>query len=292
MRALLLSLLLIFAAAPGATAQGADPNDGIRRYVNGTWQLVFREEVKGGTGTIRSVATIITITLRYDGTRTITQDVQMDQETPVRASESHDFYRVDEIDGTNFTLTAWREGEQASTSRRRRTGDDTMMTEGSDAVYQRVANTQESTPDALPPQRDPPGGAPPAPPPPTPPPPPPPAADTNPPAPAIGTMGDAQARDFMIGVWTASLTVSGARIDSRFEYRASGEVVGTQTVTRNGETKRYDVTGAYTTVATGADRFRLTFYVPGQQPASTELQVVDRDTLFNPAEKYEAKRVR
>ncbi|MFT3809474.1 MAG: hypothetical protein QM698_06100 [Micropepsaceae bacterium] len=296
MRAFFLSLVLLFAAVPGARAQGADPNDALRRYVNGSWQIVFREDVKGGAGDITSVGTIITITLRYDGTRTITQDVQTNNEPPIRAAEVNDFYRVEEIDGTSFTLTAWKEGEAPQTSRRKRTGADTMATEGSDAVYQRVPNMQQPDPGALPPQPVPPGGAPAAPPPQAAAPTPDPAApvtdpDPRPAVPGVGTMGDAQARDFMVGVWTATVVQSGASIDSRIEYRASGEVVGKQTVTRNGKTQTYDFTGAYTAVATGGDSFRLTFFMAGQQPISTELQVIDQNTLYNQPENYQTKRV-
>jgi len=292
MRAVLLSLLLLFAAVPQARAQGADPNDDLRRFVNGTWQIVFREEVKGGAGEINAVATIITITLRYDGTRTITQDVQTNQDAPIRAAEVNDFYRVDEIDGTSFTLTAWKDGEAPQTSRRKRTGADTMATEGSDAVYQRVPNMQQPDPGTLPPQLTPPGAAAPAPQAAAPTPEPA-APDPRPetPAPAMASFGDAQARDFMVGVWTASLTGPSGAIESRFEYRSSGEVVGTQTVTREGNAKRYDFAGAYTAVATGPDRFRLTFFVPGQQPIATELQVIDQNTLFNAKENYQAKRI-
>lgn len=276
MRAFLLSLLILITALPAARAQDADPNDGVRRFINGTWQLVFREEVKGGTGDIKAVATTITIVLRYDGTRTITQSVQIDDQPPVQQpGVTNDYYRVDEIDGTKFTLTTWGDDGVAQTTTRFRTGADTMQLEGNDAVYQRVAGSQETPPAPLPPQRDVPGGAPPAP----------------PPAPAMASMGDAQAHQFMVGIWTANLVYNGATLDSRFEYRASGEVVGHQTVTQNGQTKRYDITGAYTTVATGANSFRLTFYVAGQQPVSTELQVVDQNTLYNQAENYQAKRI-
>lgn len=277
MRAFLLSLLILITALPAARAQDADPNDGVRRFINGTWQLVFREEVKGGTGDIKAVATTITIVLRYDGTRTITQSVQIDDQPPVQQpGVTNDYYRVDEIDGTKFTLTTWGDDGVAQTTTRFRTGADTMQLEGNDAVYQRVAGSQETPPAPLPPQRDVPGGAPPAPP---------------PAAPAMASMGDAQARDFMVGVWTASLTGPSGAIESRFEYRSSGEVVGTQTVTREGNAKRYDFAGAYTAVATGPDRFRLTFFVPGQQPIATELQVVDQNTLFNAKENYQAKRI-
>ncbi len=277
MRAFLLSLLILIAAGPGARAQDADPNDGIRRFINGTWQLVFREAVKDNPDGIKTVATTITIVLRYDGTRTITQSVQLDDQPPVQQpGVTNDYYRVDEVDGTKFTLTTWGEDGAAQVTNRFRTGADTMQLEGNEAVYQRVAGSAETAPSPLPPQRDVPGGAPPAPP---------------PPAPAMASMGDAQAHQFMVGVWTASLTYNGATIDSQFEYRASGEVVGYQTVTQNGQPKRYDITGAYTTVATGANSFRLTFFVAGQQPVSTELQVVDQNTLYNKADNYQAKRV-
>ena len=100
MRALLFSLIFALFAAPAAHAQTGDPNEDLRRYVNGVWQLTFREEVKGGTGDIKSVSTVITITLRYDGTRTITQDETVNDRPPIRTAETHDYYRVDEIDGT------------------------------------------------------------------------------------------------------------------------------------------------------------------------------------------------
>lgn len=274
MRAFVFSLLLLAFGAATAAADAPDRNDDIRRFVNGTWRLVFREEVKGGSGDIKSVATIITITMRYDGTRTITQDQQLNDDAPVRASEVNDYYRVDEGDGTNFTLTAWGDDSPPQTSNRRRTGADTMMTEGSDAVYQRVVGTQEVLFGPIPPQRDAPRAAPP------------PVPGAAAPASPEQEAADAKFRQFMLGRWTASMQANGATIDSVLAYHAGGAVTGYQTV----GAARYDIAGAFTVKATGENSFTLTFYLPGQQPAAAELQVVDQNTLFNPKENYQAKR--
>ncbi len=282
MRALLLSLLLLAFGAAAAPARAADPNDDVRRFVNGVWKLEFREDVKGGKGDIQSVATILTITMRYDGTRTITQDQQINNDPLVRVTETNGYYRVDEIDGANFKLTAWSDTDPPQTSNRRRTGADTMMVEGSDAVYQRVPASQEVIFGGIPAQREAPaasggGGAAPAP----------------APAPAPVTpeqnAADAKLRQFMLGRWTASVQANGSTIDSVLDYHASGEVTGYQTIT-GANPARYDVNGAFTVKATGADSFTLTFYLPGAQPLSTELQVVDDNTLYNQTEKYQAKR--
>jgi len=277
MRALLFSLIFALFAAPAAHAQTGDPNEDLRRYVNGVWQLTFREEVKGGTGDIKSVSTVITITLRYDGTRTITQDETVNDRPPIRTAETHDYYRVDEIDGTNFTLTAWSDTDAPKATRRMRAGADQMKVEGSDAIYQRVAGTQEAAPTPLPPQRDPPGAGSP------------PAAAASPDA---QQSLDARLRDFLIGRWTASATQNGTTVESMLDYRTSGEVVGYQNVTTNGSTRRYDVKGAYTVVASGDKAFTLTFYLPGLQPVSTVLEIVDADTMLSRAENYQTKRVR
>lgn len=296
MRAFLLSFVIALAAVFPARAQDSDPNAGIRQYVNGTWVLTFSEDVKpGGPSDIKKVATIITITMRYDGTRTIVMDQQLDDRPPVRASETNDYYRVDEVDGTRFTLTSWSDTDPPKTTNRTRTGADEMMTEGSDAIYRRVPGSQEGLLGPMPPQRTAPGGGgqPPAPQPtaaPTP------AIDTStPPAAPAPLSQEQQARDaalraFIIGRWTATVTQNGQTIESILDYHASGRVRGTQRVSANGKVMQYEIDGAYTIVSTGDRSFTMTFYLPGLQPAEAKLEIVDDNTLFNPAENYRATR--
>lgn len=269
MRALLFSFVLGLAFMLPALAGAPDRNDDVRRFVNGTWVLTFREEVKGGKGDIKSVTTVITIVLRYDGTRTITQDQLVNDAAPIRTAETHDYYRVDEVDGTQFTLTSWSDTDPPNTSRRTRSGADQMMVEGSDAVYQRTPGTQESLAGPPPPQREAPSGA---------------------PLDAQQTL-DAKLRAGLVGRWAASATRDGTTVEAVLEYRTSGEVVGYQNVTANGRTQKYDVKGAYTVVASGENSFTLTFYLPGMQPVSTALEVVDADTMLNRAENYQTRRV-
>lgn len=265
MRAFLLPFVFALLAALPAIARAQDANDDLRRYLNGSWTLTFREEVKGGTGDIKSVATIITITLRYDGTRTITQDEYLNDQAPIRSAEVTDYYRVDDIDGTNFTLTSWSDGAAPQTSKRTRTGTDTMQAEGSDAVYQRVAGSQETVSGPLPPQRD-------------------------LPAPNAQDTRDAAMRAFIVGRWTTSLARNGQTIVSILDYDAGGGLSGTQSVTANGQTQSYSIKGTYTVVATGDQTFTLTLNIPGIAPITSDLQVVDQNTLFNPKENYQARR--
>lgn len=280
MRAFLLPFVFALLAALPALAQAQDPNEDLRRYVNGTWTLTFREEVKGGEGDIKSVSSVITITLRYDGTRTITQDEYLNDQAPIRSAEITDYYRVDEGDGTNFTMTTWSDTDPAKVTNRMRAGADQMKAEGSDAIYQRVAGSQETPPSPLPPQRDAPGA---------------PAATAQPPAaPATNEAQnalDARMHAYMVGRWAATLSNNGTTIESMMEYRASGEVSGYQKVTANGQSQIYDIKGAYTAAGSSETDFTLTFYLPGQQPVSAALQIVDQNTLFNPKENYRATRV-
>lgn len=300
MRAFLLPFLFALLAALPVRALAADPNEDIRRYVNGQWQLHFEESGTTKEGKPYKIGTIITITLRYDGTRTIAQDQIYNDEPLMRLAETNDYYRVDDIDGAKFTMTTWADDTPPSSSTRTRTGADTMMVEGSDAVYQRVANTQEGLLGAMPPQRDLPAAAPqPAPHPPAPPQPVPPAAEPNPappappqpPAPpASQEARDATARAIMVGKWTASLDRDGRQTVATTEYRTSGEMAGTQTVTFQGETKTYNFAGAYTVASTGPTTLSLTLYLSGQQPVVTEFQIVDQNTLYNARDNYRAVR--
>lgn len=208
-------------------------------------------------------------------------DEQLDDQPLARASETNDYYRVDDIDGTNFTLTSWSDANPPQVTKRRRTGADTMMAEGSEAVYQRVANTQEGLLGPMPPQREaqvllePPVVSP---------------GTTTPPPDATQEARDASIRAYMIGRWTASLTKDGTTIDSVFDYDANGQLSGVQKVTTDGRTQGYTIKGIYTVVAKDDRNFTLTFNIPGIAPVSTDLQIVDQNTLFNPKENYRAVR--
>ncbi len=264
MRAFLLPFLFALLCAFPAKVLAADGNDGLRTFINGSWQIAFAHEIQGDDGTTRSANVLVTITLRYDGTRTITTDVLEEGKPTVRADESNDYYRVDDIDGTKFTFTSWSDTAPAQTTNRLRSGADTMMVEGNETIYQRVAGSQEAVPASLPPQRDPPA--------------------------ATQESRDAAMRAFMVGRWTATVVQNGQTIVSIIDYAADGQLSGTQSVTTNGQTQNYSVKGAYTVTATGEKNFTLAITIPGIAPFSSDLQIVDQNTLFNAKDNYSAIR--